>query len=119
VRNAEAALASFWTVRGSVGDGRGVCGLGRLGARNVTLLDGGVRVCPVDCLVDEDLYGISARNVLADAAVGSLASGTTSVVSVVWPDRGSDTVVVDVPEGSTSVTDGSTPIRFVDVPVPG
>lgn len=119
VRNDGAEQASFVSVLGSVRDGRGDLGLGLLGASNVTLLDGGVRVYPVDYLVDEDLYEISARNVLADAAVGSLASGTTSVVSVVWPDRGSDTVVVDVPEGSTSVTDGSTPIRFVDVPVSG
>ncbi len=85
----------------------------------MTLLDGGVRVYPVDYLVDQDFYDLQARDVLADASVGSLASGTTSTVSVVWPDLGSDTVVVDVPEGSTSVTDGSTPIRFVDVPVSG
>ncbi|ARU52412.1 hypothetical protein CBR64_14040 [Cellulosimicrobium cellulans] len=119
VRNDGPEQASFVSVLGSVRDGRGDLGLGLLGASNVTLLDGGVRVYPVDYLVDQDFYELQARNVLADASVGSLASGTTSTVSVVWPDLGSDTVVVDVPEGSTAVTDGSTPVRFVDVPVSG
>ncbi|MFB8230624.1 OmpA family protein [Cellulosimicrobium sp. NPDC055967] len=119
VRNDGPEQASFVSVLGSVRDGRGELGQGLLGASNVTLLDGGVRVYPVDYLVDQDFYEHQVRNVLADASVGSLASGTTSTVSVVWPDLGFDTVVVDVPEGSTSVTDGSTPIRFVDVPVSG
>ncbi len=117
VRNDGPEQASFVSVLGSVRDGRGDLGSGLLGASNVTLLDGGVRVYPVDYLVDQDFYDLQQRSVLADPAVGSLQSGTTSTVSVVWPDLGADTVVVDVPDGSTGTTDGSTPIRFVDVPV--
>ncbi|MCO7272629.1 OmpA family protein [Cellulosimicrobium cellulans] len=117
VRNDGTDHAAFVSVLGSVLDGRGELGEGGLGANNVTLLDGGVRVYPVDYLVDPAFYPDSARSVLADLSVGSLSPGVTSRVTVVWPDRGGETVVVDVPDGSTEVTDGSTPVRFVDVPV--
>jgi outer membrane protein OmpA-like peptidoglycan-associated protein len=117
VRNDGADDATFVSVLGSVRDGRGDLGSGLLGASNVTLLDGGVRVYPVDYLVEPTFYDLNERNVLADLQVGSLDPGVTSRVTVVWPDTGSDSVVVDVPDGSTTVSDGSTPVRFVDVPV--
>lgn len=117
VRNDGADYATFVSVLGSVRDGRGDLGSGLLGASNVTLLDGGVRVYPVDYLVEPTFYDLNERNVLADLQVGSLDPGVTSRVTVVWPDTGSDSVVVDVPDGSTTVSDGSTPVRFVDVPV--
>lgn len=117
VRNDGADYATFVSVLGSVRDGRGDLGSGLLGASNVTLLDGGVRVYPVDYLVEPTFYDLNERNVLADLQVGSLNPGVTSRVTVVWPDTGSDSVVVDVPDGSTTVSDGSTPVRFVDVPV--
>lgn len=119
VRNVGPEYAAFVSVLGSVRDGRGDLSAGMLGANNVTLLDGGVRVYPVDYLVDPDVYTDQQRSTLADLQVGSLESGTTARVTVVWPDVGADTVVVDVPDGSTEVTDGSTPVRFVDVPVTG
>ncbi|MFE6236939.1 OmpA family protein [Cellulosimicrobium sp. NPDC057862] len=117
VRNDGADYATFVSVLGSVRDGRGDLGSGLLGASNVTLLDGGVRVYPVDYLVEPTFYDLNERNVLADLQVGSLNPGVTSRVTVVWPDTGSDSVVVDVPDGSTTVSDGSTPVRFVGVPV--
>jgi outer membrane protein OmpA-like peptidoglycan-associated protein len=117
VRNDGTDYATFVSVLGSVRDGRGDLGSGFLGASNVTLLDGGVRVYPVDYLVEPTFYDLNERNVLADLQVGSLNPGVTSRVTVVWPDTGSDSVVVDVPDGSTTVSDGSTPVRFVDVPV--
>lgn len=117
VRNDGTDYATFVSVLGSVRDGRGELGSGLLGASNVTLLDAGVRVYPVDYLVEPTFYDLHERNVLADLQVGSLDPGVTSRVTVVWPDTGSDTVVVDVPDGSTTVSDGSTPVRFVDVPV--
>ncbi|WP_141388548.1 hypothetical protein [Cellulosimicrobium cellulans] len=119
VRDVGSECTAFVSVLGSVRDGRGDLGAGMLGANNVTLLDGGVRVYPVDYLVDPDVYTDQQRSTLADLQVGSLESGTTARVTVVWPDVGADTVVVDVPDGSTEVTDGSTPVRFVDVPVTG
>ncbi|QJW37488.1 OmpA family protein [Cellulosimicrobium protaetiae] len=117
VRNDGTDYATFVSVLGSVRDGRGDLGSGFLGASNVTLLDGGVRVYPVDYLVEPTFYDLNERNVLADLQVGSLNPGVTSRVTVVWPDTGAGTVVVDVPDGSTTVSDGSTPVRFVDVPV--
>ena len=68
-------------------------------------------------LGDVDRAGAGRVETLDHREVGSLDPGVTSRVTVVWPDTGSDTVVVDVPDGSTSVSDGSTPVRFVDVPV--
>ncbi|MBN0040500.1 OmpA family protein [Cellulosimicrobium cellulans] len=117
VRNVGPEYATFVSVLGSVRDGRGDLSAGMLGANNVTLLDGGVRVYPVDYLVDPAVYTDQQRSTLADLQLGSLETGATARVTVVWPDTGAGTVVVDVPDGSTEVTDGSTPVRFVDVPV--
>ena len=117
VRNDGTDYASLVTVLGSVHDGRGDLTGATLGAGNVTLLDGGTRVYPADYLVDPALYTDTVRNPLAETTVGSLDAGTTVHVTVVWPDPGGESVVVDVPDGTVPGATGSSPVRFEGVPV--
>ncbi|WP_435738848.1 OmpA family protein [Cellulosimicrobium sp. PMB13] len=117
VSNVGTEYASLTSVLGSTYDGRGDLTGNHLGAGNVTLLDGSTRVYPADYLVDPTLYTDVVRNPLAEALVGSLDPGLGTAVTVVWPDTGHDVVVVDVPDATA--TDGSSPVRFVEVPVTG
>ncbi|MBD5786872.1 OmpA family protein [Cellulosimicrobium terreum] len=117
VSNSGDESAYFVDVLSSVRDGRGNSGGAWSGANNVTLLDGSLRTYPVDYLAEPGLYLFDGRNSLVEPYLGSLDPGQASSAWVVWPDTGADTVVVDVPYGSTDVTAGSSPVRFVDVPV--
>lgn len=117
VSNVGTEHATLVSVLGSTYDGRGDLTGNHLGAGNVTLLDGGTRVYPADYLVDPTLYTDVVRNPLAEAIVGSLDPGLGTAVTVVWPDTGADVVVVDVPDATA--TDGSSPVRFDEVPVTG
>ncbi|MBD8078285.1 OmpA family protein [Cellulosimicrobium arenosum] len=104
-------------VLSSIQDARGNTSGDWRGANNVTLLDGSLRTYPVDYLGEPGLYTFDGRNALVDQSVGSLEPGQSSRQSVVWPDTGTDTVTVDVPYGSTEYVTGSSPVRWVDVPV--
>ncbi|MBO9555742.1 OmpA family protein [Cellulomonas sp.] len=87
-------------------------------ATNVTLLQGDQRLYPVDYLVRED-----SRDPLADRAIDGPDVGRSTLVTVVWPDPGTDTVVIDSPAqakeitASVSIDLGVAPFRITDVPV--
>ncbi|MBO3084981.1 OmpA family protein [Cellulomonas fengjieae] len=87
-------------------------------ATNLTLVHGEQRFYPVDYLVGEE-----RRSPLADRIVDGPEPGTTIRVTVVWPDPGTESVVVDSPAQRKEFTDtvsidlGVQPFRITDVPV--
>ncbi|SFJ82440.1 OmpA family protein [Cellulomonas sp. KH9] len=86
---------------------------------NVTLVEGGTRLFPVDYLTDPD---DAEREPLADRVVHGVRPGQTRLVTIVWPDPGTDTVTVEVaPRYHHSIdglrTAGHAPFRLTDVPV--
>lgn len=89
-------------------------------ATNVTLLRGDERFYPVDYVVRDD-----RRDPLADREVEGPEVGRSTLVTVVWPDPGTDTVVVDAPPQALQVTESisvDNPVsefRITDVPVVG
>lgn len=96
---------------GSYAEGRDLQrGLGSFtttaGAYAVTLLGAGGRLYPGDYVVEVGVDGASDRRaVVADRFVDQMvAQGESLQVTVVWPDRGGDTVDIDVP-GRFRITD--------------
>ncbi|GIG20808.1 hypothetical protein Cch01nite_15320 [Cellulomonas chitinilytica] len=89
-------------------------------ATNVTLLRGDVRTYPVDYVATD-----VRRDPLADRQIDGPKVGRSTRVTVVWPDPGTDTVVVDSPtqtheiSGSIAVDLDTAPFRITDVPVTG
>ncbi|MBO0899760.1 OmpA family protein [Cellulomonas sp. zg-ZUI222] len=86
---------------------------------NVTLVSGGTRLYPVDYRTDPQ---DDEREPLSDRIVNSIDPGETRLVTVVWPDPGTDTVTVDVaPRFHGSIAGvqvaGRAPFRLTDVPV--
>jgi outer membrane protein OmpA-like peptidoglycan-associated protein len=89
-------------------------------ATNVTLLHGDERLYPVDYVSKDDS---DQRDPLADRFVFGPEPDHSTLVTVVWPDPGTDTVVVDSPAKSKEI--GSSvaiditvaPFRITDVPV--
>ncbi|KRD43135.1 hypothetical protein ASE38_02320 [Cellulomonas sp. Root930] len=101
-----------WDARGSFDAGL------QQAATNVTLLRGDLRLYPVDYLTGED-----RRDPLADRVIDGPEPGSSILVTVLWPDPGTDTVVVDAPTRSKQITQsaavdmGVQPFRITDVPV--
>ncbi|PUB30153.1 OmpA family protein [Promicromonospora sp. AC04] len=76
------------------------------GAHNLSLLGAEERVLPFD-YVAEKSDGFVLRRLLGDEEVKPLDRGMSTLITVVWPDTGQDTVTVDAPDR----------FRITDVPV--
>ncbi|WP_129337948.1 OmpA family protein [Cellulomonas endophytica] len=87
-------------------------------ATNLTIPVGSNRLYPLDYLRSAER---GTREPLTDRSLNGIAPGTTYVLSVVWPDPGTDTVVVEVAprrlEAYGGVEPLSAPFRLTDVPV--
>ncbi|GAA2218329.1 hypothetical protein GCM10010413_04430 [Promicromonospora sukumoe] len=76
------------------------------GAHNLSLLGTEERVLPFDYTEDETV-GFVLRRLLGDEEVKPMGRGESTLITVVWPDTGQDTVTVDAPDR----------FRITDVPV--
>ncbi|MFI6424194.1 OmpA family protein [Promicromonospora sp. NPDC050880] len=73
--------------------------LGELaGAHNLSLLGAQERVLPFDYVAGKNSTGFVVRRMLGDEEVEPLGQGQTTLITVVWPDTGQDTVTVDAPD---------------------
>ncbi|WP_423461792.1 OmpA family protein [Promicromonospora sp. MS192] len=82
--------------------------LGELsGAHNLSLLGSRERVLPFDYVAGKNSAGFTVRRILGDEEVEPLGAGQSTLITVVWPDTGQDTVTVDAPDR----------FRITDVPV--
>ena len=80
------------------------------GAFGVSLLGEGSRFLPIDyTAVPAEGTTPAQRQVLADTAVAVTRVGEPTLITVVWPDTGQDTVTIDVQDR----------FRITDVPVEG
>ncbi|SDC33758.1 Flagellar motor protein MotB [Sanguibacter gelidistatuariae] len=94
------------------------------GATKLTLLSGGMRLYPLDYVIDDSLYNVdgSGREPLADRQLPPVEAGETIIVTVVWPDVPGDTVVLDsatVTTESGLTGDFGPAFRLTGVPVVG
>ncbi|WP_129336340.1 OmpA family protein [Cellulomonas endophytica] len=88
-------------------------------ATNVTLPVGSTRVYPLDYVGRPEPL---RREPMADRTITGVGPGDTRIVSVVWPDTGQDTVVVEVAPHQVDsylglVPPPPAPFRLTDVPV--
>ncbi|GAA4704771.1 Outer membrane protein OmpA [Promicromonospora umidemergens] len=77
------------------------------GPHNLSLLGGSDRVLPFDYVTEKRPGGFVVRRLLGDEQVTPLELGERTLITVVWPDTGQDTVTVDAPDR----------FRITDVPV--
>lgn len=92
------------------------------GATKLTLLSGGMRLYPLDYVIDDSQYVVdgSGREPLADRQLPPVAAGETITVTVVWPDVQGDTVVLDsatVTTESGVIGDFGPAFRLTGIPV--
>lgn len=86
-------------------------------ATNITIPVGSSRLYPLDYVRDAEN---EVREPMADRVVVGIAPGATRVVGVMWPDPGTDTVVVEVARRHLEAFGGvdvGVPFRLTDVPV--
>lgn len=109
------AVGSFasgaWDTRGSFDPSL------QFAATNVTLPVGSTRLYPLDYVRDAER---EIREPMADRVISGIAPGATRVVTVMWPDPGTDTVVVEVARRRLEAFGGvdvGVPFRLTDVPV--
>lgn len=92
------------------------------GATKLTLLSGGMRLYPLDYVIDDSQYAVdgSGREPLADRQLPPVAAGETITVTVVWPDVPGDAVVLDsatVTTESGVIGDFGPAFRLTGIPV--
>jgi outer membrane protein OmpA-like peptidoglycan-associated protein len=109
-RTAGSAIDVAWFLPSyleQIGDRRfGVLG-DLAGPHNLSLLAAQERVLPFDYVEERKAGGFVLRRLLGDEEIKPLERGRSTLITVVWPDTGQDTVTVDAPDR----------FRITDVPV--
>ncbi|NCT89594.1 OmpA family protein [Cellulomonas sp. APG4] len=86
-------------------------------ATNVTVPVGSTRLYPLDYVRDAEK---ELREPMADRVINGIEPGATRVVTVMWPNPGTDTITVEVARRHLEAMGGvdvGVPFRLTDVPV--